>query len=132
MANNIELENYIWLWAAWEIGFAEKKHGWPKESPLYKYLIEGFVGNNNLARSSSIPWHYPEAEKINVFFNLLKKEKRELSEALYAYYVLGFHGARAKAFAKTHNIAPRTFYKRVDSAKKWIGEKLMLDGGFSE
>ena len=127
MACNIELENHIWLWAAWEIGFNENQHGWPKESPLYKLLIEGFIGNDNSARSSSIPWNYPIAEDVNKWFNILKIENREQAEALYAYYVHGYHGAKAKIFAKAHNIVIRTFYKRLDSAKRFLGEKLNLE-----
>ncbi len=119
--DNLKVETRLQHWAIWEVGFSQNKHGWPRETPLYRFQREGFVANENTAKSSSLPWDYPEAEEVNKLFNQLKKEDIEKAIALYVYYVTQI---RVKQYAKKAKIDPSTFYKRLRAAKLWFADKL--------
>jgi hypothetical protein len=119
--STIDFYDRINHWAAWEISFSQNKQGWPRESPLARYQREGFLVNDNLSRSSSIPYYYEEAEQVNNCFNRMKEEHREQAEVFYAFYV---HNIRAKVFAKLLNISVRTYYLRLGKAKKWMADEL--------
>lgn len=116
-----QLEMRLQHWAAWELSFEKKEQGWPKESPLYRFQLEGFAANENKARSSSIPYHHPEAEEVSRLFNILKLESFEKAEAIYLYYVTKLN---VKKYAFEKKIVPRTFYKRLSAAKRWFEERI--------
>lgn len=116
-----QLEMRLQHWAAWEYSFAQNLQGWPEESSLARFQREGFLGNENKSSSSSIPYHYPEAEEINRLFNTLKIEAFEKAEAIYLYYVTQLS---VKKYALEKNIVPRTLYKRIEKAKEWFYQRL--------
>ncbi len=122
MAINYQLERRLMHWAAWTIyNFS----GWPEESPMYKFMQEGFLGNKNNIRKSSIPFKPNDiAEKVHAIILRLNKKSHEQAEAIYVYYVTGDN---IREFSKEKNINYSTFYRRLREAKRWIGERLKCD-----
>ncbi len=119
MAINYQLERRLLHWAAWTI---QNFSGWPEESPMYRFMREGFLGNENKIRKSSIPFkHNKMAEEVYGLFLQLEEISYDKAEAIYVYYV---EHANIREFAKKSKINHSTFYRRLRSGKNWIGERL--------
>lgn len=108
-------------WAAWEYLFRINMQGWAKESAIARFMREGFLGNNNINRTSSEPYHNPKAEEVNRIFNLLKKENVIQAEVFYLYYVFN---VSAVQYINERKVCRQTFYKRLGAARKFILERL--------
>ncbi|HJY22035.1 MAG TPA: hypothetical protein VJ279_04070 [Hanamia sp.] len=118
----IKLDGLLLCWGLWTYSFEKNQQGWPEESTLYKFLREGFVGNDSKSRGSRLPYkHSEKAEIIDALYLRLKKESYKKAEALYVFYVTQLN---VKEFCRVAKIVPSTFYKRLAAAKIWINGEL--------
>ena len=112
-------------WGAWTLSFANNENGWPDRSSLYNFLREGFSGNENRQRTSSMPYPHNEyAEAVDALVQQLAHANRELAEAVYVYYAVPRRLLNIKAFSARMRIHHSTFYRRLDAAKLWINQRL--------
>lgn len=112
-----DVEDRLNHWATWIYLFKKNLVGYPKESSIAKFATEGFVPNDNKARTSSLPYDYPEAEEVNALYNRLKLESREKAKAIYVYYIMRVN---VRKYAEKKKICRSTFYKQLRAARQWM------------
>ncbi len=123
--SHIDLEKRLSHWGLWTFTFESGEQGWPDESSIYKFATEGFTGNENRIRTSSLPYkHNKYAEPVDTVYNQLKNSNYRLAQAIYIYYAIPKRLISINQFSHQARIHPSTFYKRLRAAKEWISKRL--------
>ncbi len=124
MSKFIEVEKRLNIWAAWFIAIQTGEIGWPEKSTLALFMEQGFIPNDKTSRSSSIPYHSPKAEEINVLINLMRKEKPKCAYAIIHFYLTR---SRVIDLARECDVKKNTFYEWLRKGKIFIQERLKND-----